>query len=166
EEGVFPHVNATDEPGAVEEERRLAYVAITRARERLFLTHARSRSLYGKTQHNGASRFLSETGTSGVRVAGAGSDAFSGVGREKRGSRNGMYGDGTTSKAGSSRVFGSGATSKGAPGESFSPGDVVDHKVFGRGTVTDVQGDMLYVTFANGKNKKFLKGYTPIVKIV
>ena len=62
EEGVFPHVNdfvGTD-PAKLEEERRLAYVAITRARRKLYLTHAESRRLYGDVQHNRRSRFVDE----------------------------------------------------------------------------------------------------------
>ena len=60
EEGVFPHTRALTEPDELEEERRLAYVGITRAKERLYVTHAWSRSLYGSTQYNPPSRFLDE----------------------------------------------------------------------------------------------------------
>jgi DNA helicase-2/ATP-dependent DNA helicase PcrA len=60
EESVFPHVRALDNPDEMEEERRLAYVGITRARERLFVTHAWSRNLFGTTQYNPPSRFLDE----------------------------------------------------------------------------------------------------------
>lgn len=60
EEGVFPHMRSIGEPAQLEEERRLAYVGITRARERLYLTNAWSRTLYGATQYNPPSRFLGE----------------------------------------------------------------------------------------------------------
>jgi DNA helicase-2/ATP-dependent DNA helicase PcrA len=60
EEGVFPHTRALTEPDELEEERRLAYVGITRARERLYVTHAWSRSLFGSTQYNPPSRFIEE----------------------------------------------------------------------------------------------------------
>ena len=60
EEGVFPHLRSIGEPDEMEEERRLAYVAITRAQERLYLSHAWSRTLYGGTQYNPPSRFLDE----------------------------------------------------------------------------------------------------------
>jgi DNA helicase-2/ATP-dependent DNA helicase PcrA len=60
EEGIFPHSRALNDPVELEEERRLAYVGITRARERLSLSHAWSRSLYGNTQYNPPSRFLNE----------------------------------------------------------------------------------------------------------
>src|SRR4029450_8465422 len=60
EEGVFPHTRALSEPDELEEERRLAYVGITRAQERLYVTHAWSRSLFGSTQYNPPSRFIDE----------------------------------------------------------------------------------------------------------
>jgi DNA helicase II / ATP-dependent DNA helicase PcrA len=60
EDGVFPHLRSIGEPDQLEEERRLAYVGITRARERLYLTHAWCRTLYGGTQYNPPSRFLAE----------------------------------------------------------------------------------------------------------
>ncbi|MGH8713802.1 MAG: 3'-5' exonuclease, partial [Casimicrobiaceae bacterium] len=60
EEGLFPHENSLSEYDGVEEERRLAYVAITRARRRLYLTHAQSRMLHGQLRYNVASRFLDE----------------------------------------------------------------------------------------------------------
>ena len=60
EEGVFPHMRSLGDPAQLEEERRLAYVGITRAEERLFLTRAWNRNLYGQSQYNGASRFLGE----------------------------------------------------------------------------------------------------------
>ncbi len=60
EEGLFPHENSMSEFDGVEEERRLAYVAITRARRRLYLTHAQSRILHGQLRYNIASRFLDE----------------------------------------------------------------------------------------------------------
>ena len=60
EEGIFPHSRALTDPVELEEERRLAYVGITRAKERLVLSHAWSRSLFGNTNYNPPSRFLSE----------------------------------------------------------------------------------------------------------
>ena len=60
EEGLFPHENSLNEDGGLEEERRLMYVAITRARRRLYLSHTQSRMLHGQTRYNIASRFLEE----------------------------------------------------------------------------------------------------------
>src|ERR1043165_9445653 len=60
EEGIFPHIRALTEPDELEEERRLAYVGITRAREKLYLSHAWSRTPVGSTQYTPPSRFLDE----------------------------------------------------------------------------------------------------------
>ena len=68
EDGVFPHLRSLGEPDELEEERRLAYVGITRARERLYLSHAWSRMLYGSTQYNPPSRFLDEIPAELVQV--------------------------------------------------------------------------------------------------
>ena len=60
EEGLFPHENSRDEYDGIEEERRLMYVAVTRAKRRLYVTHAQSRMLHGQVRYNIASRFLDE----------------------------------------------------------------------------------------------------------
>ncbi|HSG80518.1 MAG TPA: 3'-5' exonuclease, partial [Acidimicrobiia bacterium] len=60
EEGVFPHMRSLGDPEQLEEERRLAYVGVTRAQERLYLTHAVTRTLWGATNYNSPSRFLGE----------------------------------------------------------------------------------------------------------
>ena len=183
EEGLFPHRNTMFDPVGVEEERRLAYVAITRARERLYLTVAQSRTIFGQTSANPVSRFLQEIPAELRNTTGLGSSGYSGTGWEKRGSRRGISGSG--SEAGGGHVFGAGtgrtangakpssrkATSadvhkKAAANEQFAVGDVVDHKVFGRGTVKAVDGDMLSIYFKkSGGTKKLLKDFAPIVKI-
>jgi DNA helicase II / ATP-dependent DNA helicase PcrA len=70
EEGVFPHVRSLTEPDELEEERRLCYVGITRAKERLYMLHAWSRSLWGQANYNPASRFLAEIPDELVHVVG------------------------------------------------------------------------------------------------
>jgi len=178
EESIFPHQNSLFEAAGLEEERRLAYVAITRARERLYLTHAHSRSLYGATQHNAPSRFIGEIPAEHVAASGVGSGGYSGSGWEKRGDRRGTFGHGAGDGGG--RVFGGGSPSRGVvsaggaaaskrpkePAETFDVGDVVDHKAFGRGTVVGVNADQLSILFERtGETKKLLVGYAPIVKI-
>lgn len=109
EEGIFPHVagfSGSDDPAKLEEERRLAYVAITRARKKLFLTYAATRRTYGSTQANPRSRFINEIPEVDIEFSGVGSAGFEGVGWEKRGDRRGTYGSGTGSEYGGS-VFGS-----------------------------------------------------------
>ncbi len=185
EETLFPHMNSVRDPASIEEERRLAYVAITRARKYLYLTAAQQRQIFGSTSANPVSRFIHEIPSELRRTSGVGSAGFAGTGWEKRGSRRGIAGSGT--EAGEGRVFGRSSAS-GSAGRSdrerrmggvnpnagkkaaakmvFATGDVVDHKTFGRGTVTKIDGDTLYVKFAKtGQTKKLLKDYAPIVKL-
>ena len=111
EEGIFPHSGHEDDPAGVEEERRLAYVAITRAERKLYLTYAATRRTYGSTQANPVSRFVREIPDKDIRVVGVGSDGFAGTGWEKRGDRHGTYGSGTQAYGG--RVFGAATRSAG-----------------------------------------------------
>ena len=210
EETLFPHSNSSHDESGLEEERRLAYVAITRARKKLYLTCAYARQIFGDTVANPMSRFVGEIPGELRETIGLGSSGFSGTGWEKRGSRRGISGSGT--EAGGGRVFGQssaggsrprsagrassgggssfsdfmgGASSrsaasstgsgvrtspaarkKAAANATFSVGDTVDHKTFGRGKVVKVDGDLLHVKFAkNGVTKKLLKDYAPIVRI-
>ena len=109
EESIFPHVAgwSDDDPAKLEEERRLAYVAITRARRRLFLTYAATRRTFGSTQANPRSRFMDEIPEEHIEFSGIGSAGFSGTGWEKRGDRRGTFGSGQGSEMYGGRVFGS-----------------------------------------------------------
>ena len=108
EEGIFPHVAGfSDDPAKLEEERRLAYVAITRARKRLFLTYAATRRSFGTTQANPRSRFVGEIPEEDIEFSGVGSAGFEGTGWEKRGDRRGTFGSGQGSSMYGGRVFGS-----------------------------------------------------------
>lgn len=116
EEGIFPHVHdfgGSDDPGKLEEERRLAYVAITRARKRLFLTYAATRRTYGSTSANPRSRFLNEIPFEDIEFSGIGSAGFEGTGWEKRGDRHGTFGSGMGSDMYGGKVFGSHTRSTG-----------------------------------------------------
>lgn len=182
EESLFPHGNSSQDSQGLEEERRLAYVAITRARKKLYLTNALTRQIFGQSSANPPSRFIGEIPLELRKGIGMGSAGFSGSGWEKRGSRRGIAGSG--SEAGGGRVFGQSSASGSRPRQqtrpavkpeaqkkaaakmTFTKGDTVDHKVFGRGTITKVDGDMLHVRFSRtGQTKKLLKDYAPIVKI-
>lgn len=119
EEGIFPHVHdfgGSDDPGKLEEERRLAYVAITRARKRLFLTYAATRRTYGSTSANPRSRFLNEIPFEDIEFSGIGSAGFEGTGWEKRGDRHGTFGSGMGSDMYGGKVFGSHTRSTGGFG--------------------------------------------------
>ena len=182
EESLFPHGNSSQDSQGLEEERRLAYVAITRARKKLYLTNAFTRQIFGQSSANPPSRFIGEIPLELRKGIGMGSAGFSGSGWEKRGSRRGIAGSG--SEAGGGRVFGQSSASGSRPRQqtrpavkpeaqkkaaakmTFTRGDTVDHKVFGRGTITKVDGDTLHVRFSRtGQTKKLLKDYAPIVKI-
>ena len=181
EEGIFPHANYEAEAAQLEEERRLAYVAITRARKRLYLTYASTRRTYGSVQANPVSRFVGEIPQEHVKAIGVGSAGFSGVGWAKRGDRHGTFGSGRGSEVYGGNVFGSRTRSTGgsqaprpAPiqkdpvraSASFAVGDQVSHKTFGPGIVLAVQGDTIEVKFTRtNKTKKLMKGFAPIVKI-
>ena len=181
EEGIFPHANYEAEAAQLEEERRLAYVAITRARKRLYLTYASTRRTYGSVQANPVSRFVGEIPQEHVKAIGVGSAGFSGVGWAKRGDRHGTFGSGRGSEVYGGNVFGSRTRSTGgAPAPrtapiqkdparasaSFAVGDQVSHKTFGPGVVLAVQGDTIEVKFTRtNKTKKLMKAFAPIVKI-
>ena len=185
EEGLFPHSNGHDEPGRMEEERRLAYVAITRAQKSLYLTYAVTRRMYGSTQAYPRSRFINEIPEEHIDAIGVGSSGFSGVGWEKRGDRRGTFGSGRGQDVYGGHVFGqrtrstgrSSSTASDAPvapaprpkpqrRESFAAGDQVSHKTFGPGVVLAVEGDVIRVRFSRtGSVKQLMRGFAPLVKI-
>ena len=114
EDGIFPHASyGESEPANLEEERRLAYVAITRARKKLYLTYAATRRTFGTTQANPPSRFVRELPAADCERVGVGSSGFSGVGWEKRGDRHGTFGSGRGSSVYGGNVFGSRTRSTG-----------------------------------------------------
>ena len=180
EEGLFPHRSYEEDPTQLEEERRLAYVAITRAERRLYLTYASTRRVFGSTDANPPSRFLREIPAEHMKTIGVGSSGLVGVGWEKRGDRHGTFGSGRGSDVYGGHVFGSrtrstgGATTrtqpqpvrKAMPATEFAAGDHVSHKTFGPGVITAVKGDTIEVHFTRiGKTKKLLRGFAPLVKI-
>ena len=142
EEGVFPHMRSMTDPGQLEEERRLCYVGITRAKERLFLTHAWSRSLWGGTNYNPPSRFLHEIPEHLVVVAGEEAP------EESTEVVRGKAGPG--------------------PAITVSVGEEVFHERFGRGIVVAVQGAgsnaEVTVHFAEEGQKRLLLAYAPLKK--
>jgi DNA helicase-2/ATP-dependent DNA helicase PcrA len=148
EEGVFPHNRSLTNPDELEEERRLAYVGVTRARERLYLTHAVCRSLWGGTNYNPPSRFLKEVPADLVRV----------VGETRASSR------------GSSAPFGS-ATAPHPPdlrraGADWRVGQEVVHERWGPGVITALEGSgekaQATVWFAEQGEKRLLLAYAPL----
>ena len=152
EEGVFPHSRSLAEPEEMEEERRLAYVGITRARELLNVSHAWSRSLYGNTQYNPPSRFLEEIPHELFRIEGnANGQSFSGgtssIGSGGSSRRERTYGN-SFSDEHTNRVVDAAI----AAGRTTAPvvnanvlsnikvGEDIVHPTFGEGVVIDIKG--------------------------
>jgi DNA helicase-2/ATP-dependent DNA helicase PcrA len=139
EDGVFPHLRSLGEPDEMEEERRLAYVGITRARERLYVSHAWCRSLWGQTQYNPPSRFLKEIPEILVRTAEGGH-------RSTRRSTS----SGSSSRSASTRdeiveaAIRTGRTTPtkgtGAEALGLETGETVVHTKWGEGVVISVRG--------------------------
>ncbi len=162
EEGVFPHSRSIDE-GNLEEERRLCYVGITRARERLYLTYARRRSLFGGADHNLPSRFLDELPEALL-------DRKQLASRMGWSAGGGAYSLGSGSYSTQGRLGGSAVEvaqrQPQAPLASFQTGDDVVHATFGDGVVTSVEpGSVVVVRFAgDGAERKLMADYAPLRK--
>ncbi|MFE1046641.1 DNA helicase PcrA [Streptomyces olivaceus] len=169
EDGVFPHMRALGQSKELEEERRLAYVGITRARERLYLTRATLRSAWGQPSYNPPSRFLEEipaphlewkrTGANGP----APSAPVSGVAASLSSSRS------RSSASGASGFATRRPASTDQPTVSLAVGDRVTHDQFGLGTVVGVKGTganaEATVDFGDPKPKRLLLRYAPVEKL-
>jgi len=193
EEGVFPHQRSLDEQN-LEEERRLAYVGITRAMDRLYLVHARARSLWGGAQYNLPSRFLGEIPAHLIEreVVGGGAAAWSGAGAwggssgwsgggggggrgawdDRRGGRppRRSYGD-EADGASARRITGLEGRGRDLDsevvGQYFAPGERVLHATLGEGTVLNVEsGGIVLVRFENdGSERRLMASVAPLRKL-
>ncbi|MGN1056486.1 MAG: UvrD-helicase domain-containing protein [Comamonas sp.] len=143
EEGLFPHENSMSERAGLEEERRLMYVAITRARKRLYLSHAQSRMLHGRTTFNLPSRFIDELPESAVKWISAkgGFGSFSPRGSSSHSSSH-WGGKSYGSYQPKTEVFASPPVpaQKAAPAHGIAKGLTVFHTKFGEGKVLAVEG--------------------------
>jgi DNA helicase-2/ATP-dependent DNA helicase PcrA len=187
EEGVFPHSRSLMEEAEMEEERRLAYVGITRAEQTLFITNAQMRTLYGRTSMNPASRFISEIPE----------DLLEGVEKEEKGMNTPFGSRGTSFGRSTSRTTGTsfGSRTSGTTGTSFGTpvprkpvmrplaastggdtvgwrvGDKAEHGKWGIGTVVSVKGEgegtELDIAFPSPTGiKRLLAKFAPITKKV
>ena len=163
EEGLFPHSRSLDEQ-RLEEERRLCYVGITRARDRLYLSRARSRTLHGGAGYKLPSRFLSEIPGRLVEYRGGPVTA------QPVGPTRGLYpprsecqSGGPSSRPASARA----GSSDTPPVVGLAPGDKVLHAKFGEGVVLGVeQGGIVRVFFAEaGEQKRLLLEYAPLRRL-
>ncbi len=172
EEGLFPHQRALDEGGgsALEEERRLAYVAITRAKQKLYILTALNRRIYGQWQNNLPSRFINELPPENIEICNM-SSAYFGT-SESYGSRFGDYNQTATVIHDSERFSyvreenndWSGnvwrAKRKAVNAASDTPvGTIVFHETFGYGKVLKIEGNKLEIWFNEAGHKKLLKDY-------
>ncbi|MER5435625.1 DNA helicase PcrA [Streptomyces sp. NPDC002588] len=168
EDGVFPHMRALGQTKELEEERRLAYVGITRARERLYLTRSSLRSAWGQPSYNPPSRFLEEIPATHVdwkrtgATAPVSSGPVSGVAASLSSSRS------RSSAAGASGFATRRATAE-KPVVSLAVGDRVTHDQFGLGTVVGVNGTganaEATIDFGDTKPKRLLLRYAPVEKL-
>ena len=138
EEGLFPHQNSFNEEDGIEEERRLCYVAITRAKERLYISNAKSRMMYGQTNRNMPSRFIEEIDSGLVEKD------FPEV-TEKVIHKEDMYSDDDIS---------------------YNIGDVVMHTIYGRGVVVGVDKTLVTIAFSKQYGiRKLMKNHKSIKKV-
>ncbi len=147
EEGIFPHSRSIEEQ-TLEEERRLCYVGMTRARERLVMTHAARRSLYGRTDMNLPSRFLDELPAEGVERERLAPTSWS------------SYGAPTGVAPGRREV----APRTDVP--ELSTGDTVSHGTMGTGIVLRIEADgVVTVRFEDGIERRLMLEYAPLKKL-
>lgn len=158
ERGIFPGIQSLYSASEMEEERRLAYVGITRAKERLYLTHARTRMLYGSTSHNAPSPFLEEIPE--------------GLVEEKRkvtlSQQKPSVQRAAKPKKTFDHSFGPAAPKPSAPAGSYRVGDTVGHKLFGTGVVLSAQpmgnDTLLEIAFEKAGTKKLMANFARLTK--
>jgi DNA helicase-2/ATP-dependent DNA helicase PcrA len=159
EEGIFPHERSKDNDVELQEERRLCYVGITRACDKLYMTHAKYRTVYGRLKYNMKSRFLDEIPPHLVNINEMEKEAVQA--KPKRGAQNQTFS--MNSQMG--RFIKTGQPSK--PMVSSKPdeakaGDKISHKIWGEGTVININGDIATVAFPQMGIKKIALSMAPI----
>lgn len=162
EETIFPHSRALYDQHEMEEERRLCYVGMTRAREELFMIYASSRVLYGGIQHNPPSRFLSE------------------IDGDFQDNDQGFYGSSSSMMSGYNQSAGQYGPDQAPNPDAFkesqqsdepryvpelSEGDHVRHNVFGEGQIMEMDGDNAVIYFKGKGSKKLNIAFAPLVKL-
>jgi DNA helicase-2/ATP-dependent DNA helicase PcrA len=187
EEGIFPHNRALTEPVEMEEERRLAYVGITRAMRRLFVSHAWSRMLYGNTQYNPPSRFLDEIPAELIESKGntSGRSSYGRQSYRDRDDRNadpppyrrrgGAAADGRAADEHRERVVEAAMRAADAPQPTNSQdiglkvGDDVAHPAFGEGVIIDISGvgekAEAVINFSGVGQKHLALAWAPLKKL-
>jgi DNA helicase-2/ATP-dependent DNA helicase PcrA len=170
EEGIFPGSQSLLLDDEIEEERRLAYVAITRAKEKLYCIHTKERIMYGRTQYNPPSRFINEIPSDLTEKTGV--TSYSSFKRSAESEPYKDFGEDFTSGRPIKRGF-SGQSSFSKPAQSapassasFKVGDTVKHKVFGTGVVLSAQAvgndTLLEIAFDKSGTKKLMANYAKL----
>jgi len=163
EEGIFPGMQAMANPEEIEEDRRLAYVGITRAKEKLYIIHANYRMLYGHTVRNRLSRYVEEIDQSLLEKRGGERPKQTQSIEPRTRSRVQRFNDATSTAT----AVKTGST--GGTGGKFAVGDTVRHKIFGEGTVlsSSAMGSdtLLEVDFAKVGVKKLMANYAGLVRV-
>lgn len=144
EEGVFPHSRVNFDPKEMEEERRLAYVGMTRAKEELTLMYASSRVLYGAVQYNPPSQFLRDIDAKPETIQGSAQGDIS----------SHQFGGEANTQSNEPRYV-----------PDLEPGDGVKHPIFGLGTVVALSGDVADIMFSSKGLKKLNIAFAPIEKL-
>ncbi len=171
EEGIFPGIQSMYSGDDIEEERRLAYVGITRAKRKLFLSHAQTRMLFGTTSRNIPSRFVVEIPDALTEKTGRRQSSQMSFGQLVRGdyereeTRQVHSGNGYLARQRAAVQKASDA----APKASYKPGDTVKHKVFGKGVIVSSKpmgnDSMLEIAFETAGTKKLMANYAKLEKI-
>ncbi len=163
EEGIFPGMQSIGDPTELAEERRLAYVAITRAKQKLYVTYASERLMYGTTQYHKGSRFIMEEIPARLKEQDQPRRAEPRVAQPTAPRRSAPVSSEFTRRA---SIVTERATPSPKTAARFAAGDRVRHPMFGLGEITDVRpmgGDVLYeVRFENGTVKKLMATYAKL----
>jgi DNA helicase II / ATP-dependent DNA helicase PcrA len=169
EETIFPHSRALYDQSEMEEERRLCYVGMTRAREELYMLFATGRMLYGTTQHNPPSRFLSEIDVdfqpdNGYGMSGGGFQGLSGMKNSFNDyDQTPAYDEYAPSASGGSPGAEHSTEPRYVP--DLNEGDAVRHQIFGQGTVVELDGDNATIFFKGKGPKKLNIAFAPLEKL-
>ncbi len=169
EDGIFPHMRSMTDPDEMEEERRLAYVGITRAQERLYVTHAWARMLFGQTQYNPPSRFLDEIPDELITQAEGSRSSTGGLKASAFGSSGTISSFGGRDRAVDTALKPRGPVPSGAEGLGLKIGDDVVHKKWGEGVILDLRGSgdktEAVVNFGAVGEKTLLLAWAPLEKV-
>ncbi len=154
EEGIFPHSRSALSPAELEEERRLMYVGLTRAKEKAWLISAETRMIFGSTQMNAPSRFISEIPEHLVETE-----------ERKKRADNSKYTNRHQTRAHTTLSTKPSTPHNKSTTESLRPGDAISHPTFGNGIVIKIEGTLATIAFRTKGVKKLALGIAPIEKM-